>query len=137
MLTSTQLYKLQCIQDLCVKLIDSRKSKNDLCILNIKNLLELEQLKFCYKYQQDALLPNVSHCVGTDPHGNSLAKKHKYNTRNRNVLVKPKATCSLYRNSIFCTYSTQYVTLPAKIKCSKSMSYFVKQCKLWLIEHNQ
>ena len=135
--TSMQLYKLECIQDLCVKLIDSRKSKKDLGILNINNLLELEQLKFCYKYLQDALPPNVSHCIGTDPYGNSLVKKHQYNTRNRNIPLKPKANCSLYRKSIFCMYLTRYVTLPAKIKCSKTMSHFIKQCKLWLIENNQ
>ena len=135
MLTSMQISKLQCIQDLCIKLIDIRKSKKDLGILNIKNLLELEQLEFFYKYLQDALPPNVSHCVGTDLHGNSLVKKHNYNTRNRNIPLKPKANCSLYRKSIFCTYLTQYVTLPAKIKCSKTMSYFVKHCKLWLIEN--
>ena len=136
MLSKTPLSKLQSIQDLCIKLIDSRKTKGDLCILSIENLLELEKLKFCYKYLHDALPHNVSICVGTDPYSNSLVKKHKYNTRNQNVPVKPKANLNAYRKSIFCTFSTQYVTLPVKIKCSKTISHFVNQCKQWLVGNN-
>ena len=75
MLSNTQLSKLQSIQDLCIRLTDSRKTKHDLGILSIHNLLDLEQLKFCYKYLQDTLPPNVSQCMGTDPHSNNLVKK--------------------------------------------------------------
>ena len=94
MISNTQLSKIQSIQDSCIKLIDSRKTNVDLGILTVNNLLELENLKFCYKYLQDALPKNVSYCVGTDPYGNSLSKKHGYNTCNKLIPNKPKANCS-------------------------------------------
>ena len=132
MLTTTKISKLQQIQENCVKLLDSRKSLSELKILRIGDLITLEKLKFCYKYLMDALPKNVSSCIGTDLHGNSLAKSHSYNTRNKRVPNKPKVNCTIYSKSIFCMYSSIYITLPASIKCSKNIMHFVKQCKKWL-----
>ena len=76
MLSDTQLSKLQYIQDNCIKLIDCRKNNNDLGILKISDIPELKKLKFCYNYLHDAIPSNMSTCVGTDLHGNSLIKNH-------------------------------------------------------------
>ena len=94
-------------------------------------MLELEKMKFCYRYLNDALPPNIVYCIGTDPNGNSLIKTHRYNTRNQMVPKKPKVNYSAYKKSIFCTYST----LPANIKQSKSLSQFIQQCTHWLKNH--
>ena len=132
LLSNTQIAKLQAVQDSCIKLIDRRKTSKELGILSIVDLLDLEKLKFCYQYLQDALPRNVANCVGTDPHGNSLTKKHRYNTCNKSVPYRPKTNCSVYNRSLFYNYLTKYVTLTAAIKCTNNISQFVKQCKLWL-----
>ena len=129
-----QLKKLQNIQNKCVALIKKQKfaRKIDfetLEILNIKQIIKLENMKFGYKLEKKLLPAKIADCVLHDHDGKSLSRSHKYGTRNKNRPYTPKTRTKHYINSILCRSIQEFQTLKGETKSKLTLHSFVIACK--------
>ena len=89
MISSTSLNKLQRLQKTCVNLLGKNQTTEDiykkLKIMRVEQLIKLENCKFAYKMHNKLLPTKVIKLAMQDQRGNSLVKKHPYNTRKKNI----------------------------------------------------
>ena len=87
MINSSQFARLQKMQDLAVKLINSTRDVKIIYsnhkIAKLKRILTLEQQKFAYRLINNLLPANLSILTKTDHKGTTLCKTHNYNTRTK------------------------------------------------------
>lgn len=130
--------RLKKLQDKCVKLINPRKSIQEIYkghrILKLDELVELEQLKTWYKYYNQMLPQKLMKMMKEDQNKSNLEKQHQYNTRRKKELNLPFATTTLYRNSFYIQGCKSYSDLPPEIKEIKNYHLFVKKCKILLMD---
>ena len=65
-------------------------------MLTLNQLIELENIKLGYKLHHDILPIKLTKQMNTDSMNTALSKKHKYNTRHKDLLNLPMATDKLY-----------------------------------------
>ena len=131
-LPNATLSKLQNIQNKCVLEIKTGELNSiykSLRILRVKEIIDLEQKKFGYKFINDLLPIRVKTVVSDDQNKNTLVKKHNYNTRHKKIPNKPKARTKSYQNSFLCTWSNPYMSLSVETKQSTNIKLFTKRCK--------
>ena len=111
-------------QNKCVKLIDPKKDIDNIYknhkILKIKEMIELEEVKFGYKLQT---------IVDHDLSGHPLNKKHSYNTRNKKILNCPSAHNHKYRNSFLNKGIVSFSNLSYSLKSANTLSSIVSGFK--------
>ena len=96
MISNTELNKLQRLQDTCVSIIKNPKYTKK--ILNVRDIVKLENLKFAYKLMNKMLPIKVCNAALSDHKGNSLKKSHRYCTRNKSIPNTPANVSSNYLN---------------------------------------
>ena len=132
MSSTTGLSKLQKIQSKCIKLIildANNKSYQVLKILKIKDLIKIENCKFGYKLKHHKLPPRVEELSKTDQHGNSLKKRHKYNTRRKNYLNKALAINKRYKSCIIYLGTSTLESLKVETQNRPNLHSFIFHCK--------
>ena len=119
MLNNKALNRLQQIQTKCLKYIDvSIKQPHQLKLLSIAQLIKFEHAKLGYRLHNNLLPRKIKQLISTDSNDKSLAKKHNYNTRNKNKLNIPKINNKMYRDSFLYQTNKEFLLLP-KIIASK------------------
>ena len=133
MISKSQIKKLQKLQNISVRQIDSRKHTEEIYCLHkipkIEQLVALENVKIWHK-QQLNILPLRLQKIMTEDHGHStLLRKHKYKTRNKGVPKLPKAKNVHYQRSIFVKRLSEYQKLPHTIRELKNCKQFALKAK--------
>ena len=100
-----------------------------LSILRIKELLELENCKFGYKLLHRELPIRIEELSNHDQLGKTLQKKHKYKTRNRQLLNKALAKNKAYRNCIIYKGTSSLETLKSETMSKPNLQNFTQDCK--------
>ena len=133
MINSSQLARIQKMQDLAVNLIDSRR---DVCttystykIPTVKRILTTEQQKFTFRLIHNLLPTNLSKLAKTDHKGISLCKTHKYKTRSKNEPNLPPIKSQHYQSSFLHQSIKAFGTLPLEIKHKTNLSTFLNSIK--------
>ena len=133
MVCTSQLKKLEGVQEKCADLIRKGSKPADHGILTVRQLIELENCKFGYKLINGDLPTAIVKCTLTDTKGGSLLKTHQYNTRTKNIPNVPNVSNSKYLKSVLCMGPKAYSTLEHVIKNCKSIGSFVKRVKSKLL----
>ena len=103
--SQANLNKLQKIQNTCFRIIDNpvckslENSYRDQKILNVSQTIDIELTKLWHKYQLNLLPPRLREVMSTDHQDKNLAKVHKYETRQNNLINLPLAKHSRYQKS--------------------------------------
>ena len=104
MISATTITQLQKLQNKCVNLITGQGATMNkfasLKILKIHDLIQLENCKFGYKLLHNQLPEHIIELSQSDQSGKNLQKTHKYDTRHKKLLNKPKAQNRLYRSCV-------------------------------------
>ena len=94
MISTTNLGKLQKLQNKCFKYITKEESTvanfHKHKLLQINELKQLLNWKHCYKLQHAHLPSRVLNICNTDSSDHSLKKSHHYNTRHKSTLNLPQ-----------------------------------------------
>ena len=98
-------------------------------MLRIEQILKLENLKFAYKFHHDLLPTKINECVLYDQYSNSLQQVHKYSTRNKAIIKRPRSKCKAYYNSLLCKSIEEFRTLQGETQNIWSLHVFPKSCK--------
>ena len=135
--SSTQLMKLQKIQDKALRYVTNKKDialdRKSMQVLNIPSLIELANLKFGYKALHNLLPPITNNLCLSDSMNKKLSKQHRYNTRHRTTPYLPKNASHSYIDSFLCKGPQSLISVSAEIKMKRSLSSFIKCCKTLLI----
>ena len=138
MLRSSNLKKLQKIQNACIKTMQPNikltEGFRNLKILTVHELVDLELRKFFFKLINGMLPPKLTNCMLSDSRGQTLKKRHDYMTRHKSLPNLPLANDTQYKNSFLTRSNKLYTNLPDHIKKVKRLSEFVQ--KLKTLEHN-
>ena len=138
MLPQSSLKKLQQAQNKCIKLINGHQptlhNLAGLKMLYVQDLLALENKKFHYKIYHRELPECIVELMTSDQTGISLSKSHKYNTRKKKLLSKPKASSKLYRNCIIYKGTDSLLTLKAETVNKPNIYSFTRACKNMIFE---
>ena len=133
MINSDLLSKLHIQQNHCIRMLNTRLSSTELYskykILNINNVIDLELCKLGFKLKNDMLPVNFLASLKVDARGNSLEKKHNYNTRNKRDLNLPMTDKSNYHNSFLLQAIKCYSALPHPLKNCTVYRTFVNKLK--------
>ena len=100
MIKDRTMKKIQRIQTNCMKCLPATECKN---LLTLSDIVRQEVLKFGWKITHQQLPVSLQKCALTTVKGQSLEKRHHYDTRNKRVLNIPIVKNNLYKRSIFCT----------------------------------
>ena len=98
-------------------------------ILRIHDLIDLENVKFGFKFVNDLLLKSINKCIKKDSYGKDLLKTHCYNTRNKSVPNLPRSMSTKYLNSVLCQGPKTFSELPTCLKNSRSLYSFCRNYK--------
>ena len=139
-ISADQLNKIQKIQKKCVSIICKRTHMNEinyknLQLLNIKDIIKLENLKFAYKLNKNLLPKKISECAFSDQKGKSLLRTHHYGTRSKSIPYTPKTQNKKYGNSILCKSVQEFQTLKGETQNTPTLSSFISTCKKEMFEN--
>ena len=131
MLISDQKRKVKSLQNNSVKLLNKTEQLNEIYkqhrIIKLDDLVDLEQKKLGYKFNNNLLPPNLEKVLLTDHVGKTLKKQHKYNTRQKDNPNLPKHQSRLYSDSFLVWSIKNYSEVSATVKNSKNIHRFA-QC---------
>ena len=133
LVSTSQLAKLQAEQTRYLKLIHKNWSQTVLQILSIIDLVQLENAKFGYKVANGLLPSTIVQSTETDSTGKRVVKRHKYLTRNKNSLNRPRANTTKYLNSVFCQGPKIFAECSLDLQNSTSLSAFANKYKKKLL----
>ena len=130
LIDNTTKAKIQKCMDTCFKLVTHTSPNKDNYknekILNLKKLIELENIKLGYKLHHNALPTKLANHIKTDSRSIVLTKQHKYNTRTKGLFNLPMATNKLYHNSYLYNSIKSFNSLPPSIRNILNYKTFVK-----------
>ena len=133
MIKNRTMKKIQRIQTNFLKCLPATERKN---LLTLSDIVRQEVLKFGWKITHQQLPVSLQKCALTTAKGQSLEKRHHYNTRNKRVPNIPIIKHNLYKRSIFCTGISSYGDLPRHLKETDSYKLYCKCLKLYLCTNN-
>ena len=139
LLSQANLNKLQKIQNICVRIIDNKKSTNNedryktLGILTVRQTIQLELSKLWHKHQKNLLPKRLTETMSLDQNEQSLQKVHCYNTRNKTLSNRPLAKSWAYEHSFLVEGLRTYSNLPPEIVQIENYIRFSKQVKRYLL----
>ena len=121
LVNSSQFARLQKMQDLAVKLINSTMNVKTIYsnhkIAKLKRILVLEQQKFAYHLINNLLPANLSTLTKTDHKGTTLCKSHNYNTRSKAEPNLPPRKATIIKIAFYTKVSKHSV--PSHLRLSK------------------
>ena len=126
MINKKTIKKIQSVQKNCLNCFKTTATKNPLLLSDI---IKQEVLKFGWKITLQELPIALQKCAITTAKGQSLEKRHRYETRNKRVPNIPIVKNSLYKHSVFCVGISSYGDLPNELKNIDSYKLFCKQLK--------
>ena len=134
----TALSKLKKLQNKCITLINSQAANKEnykkLGILSLDQLIKLENCKFADKLLHHEFPVHLVELAYCDQTGKSLKKKHRYNTRNKNLLNKPLAKNKHYKRCIIYKGTSCLEPLKAETKLKTNLQSFVTSNKKSLLQ---
>ena len=138
MLEQVQLNRLQSIQNKAIKALSKNANGYEAFykeqkILNVKQLINLHELKFGYQLCSGMLPKPLEACVNCDHDLKSNLKLHNYNTRQKLVPNLPKVQSNMYRRSLLFTSLRIISSIPNQLREVKPFKLFVKRCKQYLL----
>ena len=143
MLQSSQLKKLQKLQNKCINLIDQNKygiyeKANRNQILTVNELIELELCKIGYKFVNKLLPIKVHEALLTDSRLGSLEKSHEYSTRYKILAKQPLAKNRQYKDSFLCKSMKMFQPLLFITQDCDNIQHFIRKFKntKFAIGHN-
>ena len=130
----SDIQQIQKIQNKCLCCVTKRKNLNkehcdQLGMLSIEQIVKLENLKFAYKFYHDLLPKKIKECVLHDQYGKSLQQVHKYSTRNKSIIKRPRSNCKAYYSSLLCKSIEEFRTLQGETHNIRNLHGFTKTCK--------
>ena len=133
MLSSGQITQLCTIQRKCVRIIDSSVPTSEafkkLQILTVPDMIKLEQCKLGYKLC-NGLLPSVlTRLMMHDFNNCTIAKKHSYKTRQKDIPNRPNVKLNLYHKSFLYQAIACYSKLDKNLRDSPTIFSFSKKFK--------
>ena len=133
MIGEQNLAKLQKLQDTSVKQIAPNMALEEIYkehnLLKVRDIITLEQLKLGYKLQHRLLPGPLCDQLLTYSNQRSLIKKHRYNTRQKNLPNMPKPKNEKYKKSFLCASIKQYGILEISTRHLPTLKSFVIACK--------
>ena len=100
MISRSELWKLENVQNKCIKCISSPDK-----FLTVTDMIAVENLKLGWKLRNKCLPQKLLECATTDYMGKTLNKKHGYQTRNKTTPNMPLVRGSLYSKHFLCWYT--------------------------------
>ena len=140
MLTNSQIEKLQKLQNKCIRILSKKdkinvaKTRKELGILSIRELIKIENLKFGYKYENKLLPAPLINSLELDHTKMRLTKQHKYETRNKRLPNLPNATNNKYKNSFLFKSIKLYSELSIAERETNHLKSFVSKIKQKILE---
>ena len=138
MINKSQLKKLQKLQNISVRQIDSRKHTDEIFrvhgIPKVQQLITLENVKLWHKQQLNTLPSRIQQIMPEDHGKSTLLRNHKYKTRNKGVPKLPKAKTVHYQKSLFIKGLSDYQNLPLTVRNLKNCRQFTLKAKGILCE---
>ena len=136
MTSQSQINELYLAQKSCLKhMFNKPKTYNtdrlfrELDLLKLQDIITLEQCKLGYKLVNNKI-PNPIKKLMQQKGGK---KKHRYNTRNKNLPNIQKHQSKSFNTSYLCKGITNFTKLPTDVKNSKTLKSFTRQVKRILI----
>ena len=130
MVSVTTITQLQKLQNKCVNLITGQEATLNkfasLHTLRIIDLIQLENCKFGYKLLNYTLPEHIIALSQSDQYGKDLRKSHRYSTRHKKLLNKPKAQNKLYRSSIIYIGTEPLNSLKLETRQKPNLQLFVE-----------
>ena len=127
------LSKLQKVQNKCIELINGQTATLEnfelLGILQLSDLIKLENCKFGFKLINGSLPEKITSLIVSDHTGKNLSKLHRYNTRHKNLLNKPKASSKAYPDCIIYKGTDALQSLKAETREKPNLQSFINSCK--------
>ena len=101
-------------------------------------MITLENLKLWQKHKLGLLPTRLAEIMAKDHAEKSLRREHAYDTRNENVLKRPRVQTRCYEHSLFVKGLSQYQNSPLNLRNLNSLGSFTKQAKLFILnsEHS-
>ena len=129
--------KIQKCMDICFNLIthlpntplNYKKEK----MLRLEELILLENTKLSFKLQHNLLPPKLHSMRLSDSKKKSLKKKHKYETRTKNIPKLPSAQIKQYHSSFLFQSIKDYENIPLEIRDSRTLFTFILKMKKKLL----
>ena len=132
------LTKLQKIQNMCLKILDSgryagNKDNDPIQILTVEQLIHLELCKIWHKRSLGLLPTNLESTMSTDQYNKNLHKSHRYHTRRKNLQNRPRSTHHQYHDSFLVKGNCLYCQLSQDLHEIKSIKQFNTALKKTLV----
>ena len=124
------LKKLQKLQTMCMRILNSNKSKH---ILTVEDQITLELCKLWHKRTLGLLPSNLELTMTTDHCNKSLKKTHLYKTRQKNLENRPRSTQHQYHESFLVKGNRVYSQLNNHLHNCKTMKQFTNSLKKTLL----
>ena len=120
----TCINRLTKAKNKCVKLIEPTIELPEIYkkykILKLTEMIQLEEIKHCFK-QINKLIPvKLQYIVDHDHHGRTLNKKHAYSTRNKRIPNCPPTHNHKYKNSFLSKGIISYSNLSYKLRSANT-----------------
>ena len=133
MANKSQVKKLQKLQNISVRQIDSHKHTEEIYrihkIPKIQQLILLENTKLWHRQQTNQLLPRLQKLMTEDHSQSTLHRIHKYSTRNKHVPKLPVTKNNSYQKSLFVKGLADYQKLPLEVRKLNNCKQFTKKVK--------
>ena len=132
------LSRLQKVQNTCIRIMSSGSHTSNTTlegILMVNQQIELDLCKLWHKKTLGLLPTNLRIAMETDHKNKSLNKRHNYQTRQKNLLNRPKSTHHPYHESFLVKGNRIYSQLSQDMQSIKKMDQFSKQLKKKIIQN--
>ena len=140
MINKSQIKKLQKLQNISVRQIDSRKHTEEIYRLHkipkIEQIITIENTKLWHKQQTKQLPPTLQRIMTEDHTRSTLLRLHRYPTRNKCVPKLPGIKNSSYQKSLFVKGLADYQKLPLETRQLKDCKQFIKKTKEVICKHD-
>ena len=140
MINKSQIKKLQKLQNVSVRQIDSHKHTEEIYriykIPKIEQLITIENTKLWHKQQTNQLPPTLQKIMTEDHTQSTLLRLHRYPTRNKCVPKLPGTKNNSYQKSLFVKGLSDYQKLPLGIRQLKNCKQFITKTKELILKHD-
>ena len=131
MANKSQVKKLQKLQNISVRQIDSRKHTEEIYrmhkIPKIQQLILLENTKLWHRQKTNQIPPRIQKLMTEDHSQSTLHRIHKYSTRNKQVPKLPVAKNNSYQKSLFVKGLADYQKLPLEVRKLNNCKQFTEK----------